>query len=396
MVNAAILGLGVVGGGCAEILTKNAELIEKTVKDKVNIKYILDLRDMPESPFADKIIHDFNIIINDPEVSVVIEAMGGAHPAFDFSLACLNAGKSVITSNKEVVSKFGDELLRAAKNNGANYLFEASVGGGIPLLRTITDGICTSNNIYEISGILNGTTNYILTRMFKSGASFETALKEAQDKGYAERNPSADVDGIDAARKTNILAALATGKIAGEEIIHTEGITKISGDDVSNAKAAGYEIKLLGRVVNTEKGTYAYVAPHFVPLTNQIANVSDVYNAVSVIGDYVGDVMLYGQGAGAKATASAVISDVVNLLSGKEKDCTREWMRDNAYLLPFSTYECKKYVCLKSGSHLQKLAEKFEDCMIISSRALIIPSMSEEATETILSEFDIENIIRVL
>ncbi len=396
MINIAILGCGVVGGGCASLIVENKKMLEALAKDTVEIKYILDLRDMPDSPFADKMVKDFNIILEDSEVDVVIETMGGARPAYDFTLACLESGKHVVTSNKEVVSKFGDTLLEAARRGGVNYLFEASVGGGIPLLRTITDGIASANEITEISGILNGTTNYILTRMFGSGASFEAALAEAQEKGYAERNPSADVDGIDAARKTNILAALATGKLAGEELIHTEGITKINGDDVKSAKKYGAEIKLLGRVVKTEGGTYAYVAPHFVPHSNMLSNVSGVYNAVSVSGNYIGDALIYGQGAGAKATASAVISDVANIISGKETRAARSFERDNSFPSDFSGFCCKRYVRFSDGESLDKAVLVFENAKILEKNAIITPEMSEKEFSEKISVFKVENVIRVL
>ena len=227
MVNIALLGFGVVGSGAAEVLTENKSLIEKRLGCEYKIKYILDLRDFPDSPFGDLIVHDFNTILNDPEVTVVAEMMGGSHPAYDFTKACLLAKKSVVTSNKEVVSTFGVELCRLAKENGVRYLFEASVGGGIPIIRPLINDL-SSNCVNKISGILNGTTNYILTSMRDNGATFEDALKKAQQLGYAEANPSADVDGIDAARKIVILAALASGKLIDPKTIHTEGITKIT------------------------------------------------------------------------------------------------------------------------------------------------------------------------
>ena len=245
MINVAILGFGVVGSGVAEVLTQNKKIIENKLSKEVNIKYILDLRDFPGNPFEKLVVHDFNIILNDPEVTVVAEMMGGSHPAYDFSKACLEAGKSVVTSNKEVVANFGAELLRIAKAHGVAYLFEASVGGGIPIIRPMCNDLA-SNNITEINGILNGTTNYILTKMTTEGADFADVLKDAQDKGYAERNPAADVEGLDAARKIVILAALAFGKAVSPNDIHVEGITDIATEDVEIANSLGYSIKLIG------------------------------------------------------------------------------------------------------------------------------------------------------
>ena len=241
MIHVPHLAFGVVGSGTAEVLTQNKAIIEKKVGQAVNIKYILDLRDFPDSPFADRIVHDFNIIANDPEVSVVAELMGGSHPAYDFTLACLKAGKSVVTSNKEVVANFGTELLAVAKEMGVSYLFEASVGGGIPIIRPLREDLA-SNNVTAISGILNGTTNYILTRMDTEGASFDEVLKDAQRLGYAEANPAADVEGLDAARKIVILAAMAFGKRLNPNTILCEGITKITTADSELAKEMGYAI----------------------------------------------------------------------------------------------------------------------------------------------------------
>ena len=313
MINVAILGFGVVGSGTAEVLTQNKAIIEKRVGQPVNIKYILDLRDFPDSPFADLVIHDFNVIANDPEVSVVAEMMGGSHPAYDFTLACLKAGKSVVTSNKEVVANFGTELLALAKENGVSYLFEASVGGGIPIIRPLREDLA-SNNITAISGILNGTTNYILTRMDTEGASFADVLKDAQRLGYAEANPAADVEGLDAARKIVILAAMAFGKRIDPNTILCEGITKITTADSELAKAMGYAIKLIGYTTQVEGKILAMVSPRLVPLGNPIHGVSGVFNGILVTADMVGQVMFYGPGAGKLPTASAVAGDLIDVM----------------------------------------------------------------------------------
>lgn len=312
MINVAILGFGVVGSGVADVLTQNSKIIENKVGQKVNIKYILDLRDFPNSPFGHLVVHDFNTILNDPEVDIVAEMMGGSHPAYDFSKAALLANKSVVTSNKEVVANFGAELLEIAKANGVSYLFEASVGGGIPIIRPMCNDLA-SNNVLEINGILNGTTNYILTKMMNEGAAFEDVLRDAQDKGYAERNPAADVEGLDAARKIVILAALAYGKSISPNDIHTEGITEITSDDVEIAAALGYAIKLIGHAEKTDDGVLALVSPRLIPLSSPLASINDVFNGILLDCDMVGNVMFYGPGAGKLPTASAVCADIVDI-----------------------------------------------------------------------------------
>ena len=308
----AILGFGVVGSGVAEVLTQNKSIIEKKLAESIEIKYILDLRDFPDSPFADKVIHDFNIILADPEISIVAEMMGGSHPAYDFSKACLLAGKNVVTSNKEVVSKFGTELLEIAKQNNVRYLFEASVGGGIPIIRPINNDL-TANKITSIDGILNGTTNYILTQMNEHGTSFAEALKDAQIKGYAEADPTADIEGIDAARKICILSALSFGKCLCADTISRQGITQITADDFAIAKSLGYTIKLIGHSEIIKSKIYADVAPRFVPLSNPLAHISDVYNGILVGANMLDNVLFYGKGAGKLPTASAVTADIIDI-----------------------------------------------------------------------------------
>ncbi len=313
MINIALLGFGVVGSGTAEVLTQNKAIIEKKIGQKINIKYILDLREFPDSPFGSLVVHDFNTIVNDPEVSVVAEMMGGSHPAYDFTIACLKAGKSVVTSNKEVVANFGTELLAVAKEHGVSYLFEASVGGGIPIIRPLREDLA-SNNVTAISGILNGTTNYILTKMDVEGASFEAVLKDAQAKGYAEANPAADVEGLDAARKIVILAAMAFGKRIDPNTILCEGITKITTADSELAKEMGYTIKLIGYTTKLDGKILAMVSPRLVPMGNPIHGVNDVNNGILVTADMVGQVMFYGPGAGKLPTASAVTGDLVDVM----------------------------------------------------------------------------------
>ena len=312
----AILGFGVVGSGTARMLTENASLLAARAGKEIEIKYIVDVRDFPDSPFAPLLTKDFSLVEKDPEVEVVIEVIGGAKVAYDFTKRALLAGKSVVTSNKELVATHGAELLSIAKEKGCFYLFEAAVGGGIPVLSPLVNDVA-HNEISEVSGILNGTTNYILTRMFSSGAGFEAALAEAQAKGYAEQDPTADVEGIDAARKTAILAALCSGVMVKGDNIHTEGISGIRSEDVAAAAAIGCSIKLLGRYLRTESGdTFLLVAPFLLPADCPLSNISDVYNGVLVRGNFVGDVMFYGRGAGSDPTASAVVADVDKLARG--------------------------------------------------------------------------------
>lgn len=312
MVNVAILGFGTVGSGVAEVIQKNGRHISERVSNQIALKYILDVRDFPDSVFADRIVHDFSVIEQDPTVGVVVETIGGATIALEFTRRALAAGKSVVTSNKELVATHGYELMQLAKEKNVSYLFEASVGGGIPILKPIRTCLA-ANELSEITGILNGTTNYILTRMIRAGLSFEDALKEAQANGYAERNPAADIEGHDACRKICILASLAFGRQISPDQVPTEGITSITLSDVEYAGRAGMKIKLLGRAIRREDGRVcAYVAPHLVPDESPLANVEGVFNAISVVGDAIGDVMFYGQGAGKLPTASAVVGDVMD------------------------------------------------------------------------------------
>ena len=317
MISIALLGFGCVGSGTAEVLTENKKLIESRLGCEYRIKYILDLRDFPDSEFGNLVVHDFNTILNDPEVSVVAEMMGGSHPAYDFTKACLLAGKSVVTSNKEVVAKFGVELCQLAAQNGVRYMFEASVGGGIPIIRPMMTDLA-SNKIDKINGILNGTTNFILTSMRDLGKSFEEALSEAQKLGYAEANPAADVEGTDAARKTVILGAIATGKLVSPDAIYKEGITKIELNDVALAGKLGYSIKLIGHAEDKDGKLLALVSPMAVPAANPLSRIDDVFNGILVNANMVGEVMFYGPGAGKLPTASAVVADIVDVIAKRD------------------------------------------------------------------------------
>lgn len=312
MINVAILGFGTVGSGVYEILKKNPDAIAKKAGDILNIKYILDIRDFDDHPEKNLFTKDYNDILSDDTVKIVIEVMGGLNPAYDFTKSAILAGKTVVTSNKELVATHGTELIALAKEKSVNYFFEASVGGGIPIIRPLNQCLA-ANEVQEINGILNGTTNFILTKMFSEGTSFESALAEAQALGYAESNPAADVEGHDACRKTAILTSLATGKFVDYNDIPTEGISGISTTDVLFADKIGYVIKLIGASKVAEDGKVtAIVAPRLVSKENQLSDVNGVFNAILLKGDSLGDVMFYGRGAGKLPTASAVVADVID------------------------------------------------------------------------------------
>ena len=311
MIQVAVLGYGTVGSGVVEVIEKNKAEINKKSGEELNVKYILDLRDFPGDPYENKVVHDINVILDDPEVKIICETMGGLKPAYDFTKKALSLGKSVCTSNKELVAAHGPELIRVAHENKCNYLFEASVGGGIPIIRPLNYSL-TAEKIDAITGILNGTTNYILTKMDREGADFETVLKEAQEKGYAEKNPEADVEGYDACRKIAILSSLMCCKNVKYEEIYTEGITKITATDFVYARAMGRTIKLLAQSKEVDGKLFAMVAPFMISRDNPLYMVNDVFNAVCVHGNMLGDSMYYGKGAGKLPTASAVVSDVVD------------------------------------------------------------------------------------
>ncbi len=312
MAEIAVLGHGVVGSGVLEVLLTHRESIARRAKEEIEVKHILDLREFPQLDYANRFTKDFNDILQDPEVRIVVECMGGLEPAFTFVKACLENGKSVVTSNKELVAAKGALLLEIAQKNNLNFLFEASVGGGIPIIRPISQCLA-ANEVSEIAGILNGTTNFILTKMIREHMGFQEALALAQELGYAERDPSADVEGADACRKICILASLAFGSHVYPQQVHTQGITKITLEDVAYAEAWGGVIKLIGEVKMLENGRLAIqVAPMFISRESQLANVDDVFNGILVRGDATGDVVFYGKGAGKLPTASAVVADVID------------------------------------------------------------------------------------
>lgn len=340
------MGYGTVGSGVAEVIANNHEsIVKKSSQPELEVKYILDLRDFPGDVNEKKMIKDFNIILNDPEVAVVVETMGGLHPAYEFVSSCLSAGKSVVTSNKELVAAKGDELLKIAKDKDVNFLFEASVGGGIPIIRPISQCLA-ANRIDEIAGILNGTTNFILTMMIDKNMSFEDALKLAQDNGYAEKDPTADVEGHDACRKICILAALCFGKHVYPKDVHTEGITKITLTDVEYVRSWGGVIKLIARASRVgEDKISAIVSPALVKNSSQLAGVNDVFNAILVRGDATGDVVFYGKGAGKLPTASAVVADILDCARHmtERKDFGWESGTDN-YVVDYTELETALYV----------------------------------------------------
>ncbi len=391
MIKIAILGFGVVGSGTAEVLTENKALIESRLGCEYEIRYILDLRDFPDSPFGDRVVHDFNVILNDPEVTVVAEMMGGSHPAYDFTKACLEAGKHVVTSNKEVVSTFGVELCAIAHAHGVRYLFEASVGGGIPVIRPMINDL-SSNRINRISGILNGTTNYILTSMRDKGATFGDALSEAQKLGYAEANPSADVDGIDAARKIVILAALASGKLADPKAIPTEGITKITLTDTKIAEAFGFTVKLIGHAKVDEEGKLtAFVSPRMVPVANPLSGIDGVFNGILVDANMVGEVMFYGPGAGKLPTASAVVADIIDIIANRNTEVKPiVWeAATEADMADFADYSCRRLFIMKDASVLpEALLEEVTIREVDGACGVLFNTMSEAVAQALAEEFD--------
>ncbi len=315
MIQIAVLGYGNIGSGVVELLQSNRELIATRLGEEINVKYILDIRDFPNHPLQDKMTKDFSVILNDPEISIVAEMMGGSHPAYDFTASLLKSGKHVVTSNKEVVANFGDDLLQIAQEHGVRYLFEASVGGGIPIIRPMQRSLA-GDEICEITGILNGTTNYILTQMAKEGASLQSALETAQKLGYAEANPTADVQGIDACRKICILAALGFGTLVDSADVETYGIADLTQRDIQDATLTGHAIKLIAHAVRNEDQTLTLsVSPAMLAQSNPLYAVEDVFNGILVRGRAVGEVMFYGKGAGKYPTAAAVNSDILELAS---------------------------------------------------------------------------------
>ncbi len=402
MAKVAILGFGVVGSGVAEVIRRNGEHIGQKLHASVELKYILDRRDFPDSPFADLVIHDFSVIENDPEVEVVVETIGGAGAAKEFTLRALKAGKSVVTSNKELVAKHGYELMKLAQEHNVSYLYEASVGGGIPIIRPLKQCLA-ANEITEICGILNGTTNYILTRMIRAGLSFDAALKEAQQNGYAEADPTADVEGHDACRKICILASLAFGRHIYPEQVPTEGISGVSLADVAYADSCGRKIKLLGRAILGADGKVrAFVAPHLVSGEAPLAGVEDVFNAITVKGNAIGDVMFYGRGAGKLPTASAVVADVMDAVSRRDRPKFMDWGPGGKEVtLPPEDVKSPWYVRAKATA--EALRSAVGEVTVLAragapegETAVLAPAMTRGELEEKLSGIGVQTLFRVL
>lgn len=348
MINIAVLGYGTVGSGVVEVINTNHASINKRAGQDINVKYVLDLREFPGDPVQEILVHDYDVILNDPEIKIVVEVMGGINPAYSFVKSALETGKSVCTSNKELVAAHGAELLEIAKAKNVNFLFEASVGGGIPIIRPLNQSL-TADEITEITGILNGTTNYILSKMTDEGSDFESVLKVAQEKGYAERNPEADVEGYDACRKIAILTSLALGKQVDYQDIHTEGITKITDAEIKYAKALGGSIKLLGMSKFIDGTTYSMVAPFIIGGDHPLATVSGVFNGIFINGNVLGDTMFYGRGAGKLPTASAVVADVVDAVKHQGTNIMTIWEKDKVSLGDMKTFSCRYFVRTNSS-----------------------------------------------
>ena len=358
MIKVAIVGYGTVGSGVVEVLTTNAGIIAKRAGQEVGVKYVLDLRDFPGDPIQSKVVHDFQIILDDPEVDIVVETMGGTKPAYEFVKKALLAGKSVCTSNKELVAAYGAELVHLAKSKSVNFLFEASVGGGIPVIRPLNQSL-TADKILKINGILNGTTNYILTKMAKEGSDFDVVLKEAQELGYAEKDPTADVEGYDACRKIAILTSLAYGKQVNYEEVYTEGITKITAEDFKYAEKLEAAIKIFGSSRKEGGKLYAMVAPQMNRRDNPLFAVEGVFNAICVTGNMLGDVMFYGKGAGKEATASAVVSDVVDAVKHMNINVMTIWEDEKMIVEPMEEMENRFFV--RIGKEEKEKVEKLFD-----------------------------------
>ncbi|NNJ33162.1 homoserine dehydrogenase [Lacrimispora defluvii] len=355
MMNVAVMGYGTIGSGVVEILEENKDIIARQTGDTVNVKYILDLREFPGTPIEKKIVHDFSVIEKDPEVSMVIETMGGLNPAYPFVKASLQAGKHVATSNKALVAAYGTELLKIAEENHVNFLFEASVGGGIPIIRPLYTSLA-GEKIEEITGILNGTTNYILTKMDKAGETFEEALSKAQELGYAERNPEADVEGHDTCRKIAILTALASGHEVNYEHIYTEGITNITDVDFRYADALGTSVKLFGSSRISDQGVHAFVAPVMIGKDHPLYSVNDVYNGILVKGNMLGTSMFYGSGAGKLPTASAVVADIIEALKNPGHHVKMGWDGNRLNISAMDSVSFRYFVRIK-GIAAKRLAE---------------------------------------
>ncbi len=398
----AICGYGIVGSGVAEVIFENSDSIARNAADDISIKYILDKRDFPNDRFKDYIIHDFSIIENDPEITVVVETMGGVGAAYEFTKRSLLSGKSVVTSNKELVASKGHELIAIAKEHNLNYLFEASVGGGIPIIRPITQCLA-ANKLDEVYGILNGTTNYILTEMIQNNASFEDALSQAQANGFAEADPTADVEGLDAARKICILSDLCFGKHVDPDDIKAQGISGVTSADVEYAKRLGCKIKLLGRGLRTGSETVtAYVAPHLVSTSSLLSNVDGVMNGIVVHGNALGDAMFYGAGAGKRPTASAVVADVIDAVKHTKARKYLDWDDAPAGYFTNSAYVPSRWY-VRAETSLQQIGWAFGKVNFVSypgasasETAFVTESYDENTMQKLTAGMTVHSMFRIL
>ena len=396
----AVMGYGTIGSGVVDVLRINKEKITKRAGEPVDVKYILDLREFPGDPMEDAIVHDYQTIVNDPEIGIVVETMGGVEPAYTFVKAMLEAGKQVATSNKNLVAAKGAELIKIARDHNVNFQFEASVGGGIPIIRPLNKCL-TADEIEEITGILNGTTNYMLTKMAEEGADFDEVLKDAQEKGYAEKDPTADIEGHDPCRKIAILTSLVCGRQVDFEDIHTEGITHISATDIKYAKAMGRAIKLLATSKKIDGGYVAMVAPFLLPKEHPLYNVNGVFNAIFVRGNVLGDAMFYGSGAGKLPTASAVVADVVEMAKNLDKNIPVEWSSKKLELVDYRSAKNRFFVRV-SGTDKTFVEKVFGNVDYIDAQGVtgelgfVTEEMTEEALENKKAAYgEVLNVIRV-
>ena len=403
MINIAVLGYGTVGSGVVEVLNTNSKIINKKARADINVKYVLDLRDFPGDSIQEKIVHDFDTILNDDDVQIVAEVMGGIEPAYTFVKKCLLAGKHVTTSNKALVAQHGTELLSIAQEKNINFLFEASVGGGIPIIRPLNSSI-TADRVEEITGILNGTTNYMLSKMFYEGANYEEVLKEAQDMGYAERNPEADVEGHDACRKIAILTSLISGRQVDFEDIYTEGITKLTVEDMQYAKSLNMTIKLLASSKSNDGKISAIVAPFMLSKSHPLYNVNDVFNAIYVVGNVLGPAMFYGSGAGKLPTASAVVSDIVDIAKNLNTTIMTMWESNKLVLSDKSEIPGRYFVRIQGKQEAMSsyIASVFGNIEVVALEDLtgefgfVTEAMSEGEYEEKAKQFPtIKTMIRI-
>lgn len=393
----AVMGYGTIGSGVVEVLDINQEKIAKRAGEPVEVKYVLDLRDFPGSPIEDKLIKDYMTIVKDPEVGVVVETMGGVEPAYTFVKAMLEAGKQVATSNKNLVAAKGAELIRIAREHGVNFQFEASVGGGIPIIRPLNKCL-TADEIEQITGILNGTTNYMLTKMSEEGTEFSDALADAQQKGYAEKDPTADVEGYDPCRKIAILTSMVCGKQVDFEDIHCEGITNITATDIKYAKAMGRSIKLLATSKKVGNSYSCIVAPFMLPKDHPLCGVGDVFNGIFVHGNVLGDAMFYGSGAGKLPTASAVVADVVDMVKHQHTNIFIDWSEEKMELLDYKDSKAEFFV--RTSSYPAAVLDAFGhvnyvDADVEGETAFTTELMTEGEFEERVSKIDLLNRIRL-